>query len=95
MKLKKITEIGSDETAGYEVILEKTYMLIDLVKDILLRGEHGEININDSIDYYTLKYKNGILINEIPGYMSYKFVIKADASGGWGRMDYHIIIQKR
>lgn len=88
IKLKQITRTFGDETAGYEVVLDKEYTVDELFKQIVSRkSDWGYFTIKGSI---SSEYKWGSIIVDIIKEDSVKKVSSVSASGGWSRMDYVI-----
>ena len=92
LKFIKVTPTGGDETAGYDVILDKDYTVQTLIDEILLnKNEWGKISIDG---YDSCEYKKGELLSQLGNNTLTKSVDKVTASGGWSRMDYFVTISK-
>lgn len=96
--LKQCGEIRSDETAPYEVILDKEYTVQEFIEEVLKRTyEWGNIGINDGnrSHYFgnpTCEFNHGILSGTLPGYLDKK-VKSAIADGGWTCMTYLLEVE--
>lgn len=88
IQLTRQTSVGSDETAGYNVVLDKEYTLKELLDEILSNtAEWGYFHV---LNCSSCEYRWGKLVTELdPKYLN-KSILKATASGGWSRMDYYI-----
>jgi len=87
-KLNRVTRIGGDETAGYEVILDKEYTVESLLKTVVnIKSEWGYFSVKNGS---SCEYKWGKLVSELNNIDLNKKVKEVKASGGWSRMDYHI-----
>lgn len=85
IKFIQTTPTGSDETAPYNVVLDKPYTFGELVAEILTKNEWGYIHFYGTrIEYRCSSVK------DIRGDLLKLPVKQVKASGGWGRMDYHI-----
>ncbi len=87
---------GSDETAPYDVALDKTYNVGELVNEILSKrsNEWGYINImRDKALCDSTEYRYGELLSSISETVLSFIVDKVRAAGGWSRMDYHIYVK--
>lgn len=90
-KLNRFTSIGGDETAGYDVILDKEYSVSDFIKTVVdIKSEWGYISIKNN---GCCEYKWGVLLSNLDIKLLDKKIKKVSASGGWSRMDYNIEIQ--
>ena len=106
-ELRRTTPIGSDECAGYEVILDKPCTVKEFI-DMALKekdNEWGQFHIVKphilasyplpSNIAATAEYSSGKLKTEntIPEKYLSKTISKITASGGWSRMDYYIKVK--
>lgn len=98
IKIKRVTEVYGDETAGYSVELTKNYTVSDFVDDVLLiDGEWGHIGIHDKYSVFgspECEYSHGKLKTKLPNDIMDKEVLSASAHGGWSRMDYQLKIKQ-
>lgn len=89
-KLKRVTPVGGDETAGYDVILDKEYNVDDFVKTVVgIKSEWGYISVKNNS---RCEYKWGVILSNLDIELMGKKIKKVSASGGWSRMDYEIEI---
>lgn len=90
---------GSDCTAPYDVILNKPYTVNEFVEEILKtrRGEWGEFKIKhkslNPFDCLYVQYKYGTIAGNFPENISVLPVKEVMAAGGWGAMNYNIIVE--
>lgn len=89
-KLNRVTCIGGDETAGYDVILDKEYSVSDFIKTVVgIKSEWGYISVKNN---GRCEYKWGDFLSNLDIKLLDKKIKKVSASGGWSRMDYEIEI---
>ncbi len=87
-KLNRVTRIGGDETAGYEVILDKEYTVKSLLDTVVgIKGEWGYFSVKGGS---SCEYKWGELLSILNDIDLPKKVTKVTSSGGWSRMDYYV-----
>lgn len=90
---------GSDCTAPYDVILDKTYTVEEFVKTVLENkpNEWGFIGVYKKgvifgVPY--VEYTHGVLVNTFPENYLSKTIKTVKASGGWSRMDYWLWLEE-
>ena len=89
-KLNRITPIGGDETAGYDVILDREYTVKELLDTVVnIKGEWGYFSVKNGS---SCEYKWGELLSSLKEDDLNKKVLKVGASGGWSRMDYYVTV---
>ncbi len=89
-KLNRVTQIGGDETAGYEVILDKEYNVKELLDTVVgIKNEWGYFSIKNGS---SCEYKWGQLLSNLNEQDFDKKVLKVSSSGGWSRMDYYVTV---
>jgi len=89
-KLNRVTQIGSDETAGYDVILDKEYTVKELLDTVVsIKSEWGYFVVKNGSG---CEYKWGELLSNLKEKDLNKKVVKVSASGGWSRMDYYVMV---
>lgn len=88
---RQTARTGGDETAPYDVFLERECTVEDFVTAVLNRKEWGYIVINGfgRIEYRRDKIISTTLNN---GDMS-QLIKSVHAAGGWSRMDYYLEIK--
>lgn len=81
--------VGSDETAPYDVVLDKPYTVSEFINEVLTtrKSEWGDIEVKGA---FFLKYRYGKAEQEIPEQYAKLPVKKAHASGGWSAMNYKL-----
>jgi len=85
MKFIQTAPTGSDETAPYNVVLDKPYTFGELVAEILTKNEWGYIHFCGTLIEY-----RGSSIKDIRGDLLKHPVKVVKAAGGWGNMDYYV-----
>jgi len=89
-KLNRVTRIFGDETAGYEVILDKKYTVKELLDTVLgIKSEWGSFSIKNG---NCCEYEGGKLLSNLSEEDLNKEVVKVDASGGWSMMNYYVTV---
>lgn len=97
-ELRDVTGVGSDCTSGYHVDFYSRYTVKEFINEILTKhpGEFGCILVKCNIDpVLNINYRMGDITYEtttIHEETLNSTIKSATASGGWGRMDYDIII---
>lgn len=92
---KQQSNMGS---SVYDVILDKEYTVEEFIAAILKQcpGEWGYFGIYDNGKTYSgdpkIEYVNGGLREQFPDIFLNEKVVKVNASGSWGAMDYIIHI---
>lgn len=92
--LTQVTPTGGDCTAGYRVDLDKVYTVSEFIEEVLKRfsNEWGYFRIMNI--FTRIEYRSGKLIeNRLEGNVLSAKIVSVTASGGWGNMDYKIIIE--
>lgn len=95
LKFIRTSKIFGDESSTYDVQINKDNTTVkDIIEYILSQNdEWGFIYINNFLSSKRIEYKYGVIISDnIPSEDKNKIVKIMDASGGWSRMDYRIII---
>ena len=98
IKLKQCTEVAGDETAGYEVTLDKRYTVEEFINEVVSKKQDwGYIGIKQEgvptiFGSPKCEYKWGKLLSSLPNEYLNKEISIVSASGGWSRMDYLITI---
>ena len=87
LKFKRITEIRSDETAGYQVFLNKNYTVQELLNEINDGENWGCLQV---INGSSCEYRHGELLSNLSDFDLDKKVKKVIASGGWSNMNYYV-----
>lgn len=93
---KRVTPLGGDETAGYEILFQTKYTVKEFVQKITTGG-HGYIqlyNVRDEqfcVASGQYGFNEPLDIEEILKFSDDQ-VIKVTCQGGWGRMDYQITV---
>ena len=96
---------GGDETAPYDVMLDKPYTVGEFIKEVLttLPNEWGEFVVRRKGSGYfdrmaSAEYRYGEMKNrngektEIPEEFALLPIKEVKAAGGWSAMDYNLII---
>lgn len=96
-ELRDVTGVGSDCTSGYHVDFYNKYTVKGFINEILTKypREFGCILVECNKDpVLNINYRMGDITYETTIHKeALNSTIKsATASGGWGRMDYDIII---
>lgn len=96
-RLHMVGNVGGDETAMYEVDLDREYTVDQFVHDVLLNNrEWGTICINNGDGMFSnpkCEYKYGELVSKLPiEYLPLR-VVSAKAHGGWSLMDYSLTVE--
>jgi len=95
MDKKRITEIRGDETATYEVLLDKEYTVKTFVDEVLKdKYEWGDVVLDNNSNTLICQYRKGIRLKRIPDEYKDKKVISATSDGGWSLMEYKLKIEK-
>lgn len=99
IKLVKSSEVHQDETANYDVLLDKEYTVREFVEEILekRKKEWGRIYLNNSMEINNpyCEYQHGKLIKSFPNNILDRIIIVAKAKGGWTLMDYVLITYEK
>lgn len=92
MNKNQITEIRGDETARYEVVLNKEYNVEEFVKEVLKDTyEWGEIKEqNNWFGKKICSFSKGLRTSRIPEEYKNRKVASAYADGGWSLMTYYL-----
>ncbi len=108
LKFKKTHSTGSDETAPYDVILDRECTVREFIDAVLLRNEWGKIEIRNS--FRCVKFNSGMKVPITPCIEYCKndvtstnmtdddmacVINKIRASGGWSNMNYYLEIKKQ
>lgn len=85
-----------DCTSRYDVLFDRPYTISEFIEEILQnKNEYGKIYIGGN--YFSRKdmcaYRYGELISEFNERYLDRKIISAKASGGWGCMDYFLILK--
>ena len=97
-KFIKIRNRG-DCTCEYGVELDRLYTVEEFVNTILdhIKDKFGYIGIDNGIWYSHgtpyCEYKYGVLLSNLPEDILNKKVSSAKSIGGWGRMDYKLVLE--
>lgn len=85
---------GGDCTAPFDVLHDVDFTLRDLIDNISKRKEWGYVNIRTlSNKTVRIEYRGvPTITNTLSGLLDSN-IIKISASGGWGRMDYNVLIE--
>lgn len=90
-KLNRVSPIRGDETATYEVALDKNCTVKELLDAVLsITDEWGYLSIKNGD---SCEYKWGKLLSNFGKDDLDKIVLKVTASGGWSRMDYYVTVE--
>ena len=95
LKFISTSGVHGDETSTFDVKINKDNTTVkDIIEYILSRNKDwGFINIGNFLSNKCLEYKYGAIISDnISSEDKNKIVKTIDASGGWSRMDYRIIV---
>lgn len=91
IKLIQTQPEGGDCTAPYDVVFNEPYTVGEFIDEILKRGEWGIITISTHQgSRVRVKYSRKGLKDQLPVLIAEALVTKAQAGGGWSRMDYSI-----
>lgn len=85
-----------DCTAPYHVELDKVYTVDEFVHTVLTRKEWGYIGIYCKGTIFgepKCEYRYDKLLYALPDDVLDKKIVKAEADGGWSRMDYLLWIE--
>lgn len=95
IELRAVTPIGSDCTQGYVVDNCEGMVLNEFVRQAIAIDKYVSIDIRDANGYIgTADFESTrAKPNDIPDGTEKRIVKSAKASGGWGRMDYDVIIE--
>ena len=95
-KFIKIRNRG-DCAYDYSIELDKLYTVEEFVNSVLTKDEFGYIGIDNGIWYSPgapyCEYKYGVLLSNLPEDILNKKVSSAKSIGGWGRMDYKLVLE--
>lgn len=90
IKLKQCTQTGGDCTAGYDVFMDRQYVVGEFVNEILLRnGEWGYIHVFGG---ESVEYRYGSALSTFSEFYASQLILRAKASGGYSRMDYTLYL---
>lgn len=93
IKFQQTARTGGDETAPYDVILDREYTVRELINYILTRKEWGRIDIRCAgKQSASVGYKGSKLPSQLPDDIQDRVVVSAKAAGGWSNMNYLIEI---
>lgn len=87
MRFIQVTPTFGDATAGYEVVLQKDYTVLELFNEILKRNEWGRIKIEKG---GSAEYSRGKIIKPLDIEDHNKKILSVKGHGGWSMMDYVI-----
>ncbi|MCM1031571.1 MAG: hypothetical protein NC410_09065 [Oscillibacter sp.] len=93
VKLKFIQthSTGSDETAPYDVILDRECTVREFIDTVLQGKEWGRIEIKNGS---RMEYRRGdIISNDMTDYDMERVINKVRAVGGWSNMNYYLEIK--
>ena len=88
--------VRGDCTAPYNIELDKAYTVNEFVHEVLTKKEWGYIGIYCKGEFFgkpKCEYNHGRLLYTLPNNVLNKKVVKAQADGGWSRMDYVLWIK--
>ena len=97
-KFIKIRNRG-DCTCDYSIELDKPYTVEEFVNAVLnrIKDKFGYIGIDNGIWYSPgapyCEYKYSVLLSNLPEDILNKKVSSAKSTGGWGRMDYKLMLE--
>ena len=95
-KLHSAGKVRGDCTAPYNVELDRAYTVNEFVNTVLTRKEWGYIGIHCDGTFFgepKCEYKYDKLMYTLPDNVMNRRVVKAEADGGWSRMDYLLWIE--
>ena len=93
------TEIFGDESAGYDVLLDRVYTLGDFIDEILTFNEWGELYVGFTVDctfkdmlrFNFCKSRNQLLA-DVPDELREQVIKHVSARGGWSQMSYYVTL---
>lgn len=97
-KLIQVTPVAGDCTCGYILDFDQEYTVKEFIETVLneIGTEWGRIEIFDEYriyDKHECEYCHGKLKSKpLPEENLIKKIKRATAHGGWGNMDYHIVV---
>ena len=97
-KFIKIRDNG-DGTCDYSIALDKLYTVEEFINAMLnrIKDEYGRIGIDNGIWYSPgtpyCEYRYGVLLTNLPEDILNRKVSSAKSSGGWGLMDYKLVLE--
>lgn len=91
IKFKQTARTGGDETAPYDVILDRQYTVREFIDYVLTRMEWGYIYFKGGPH---CEYRGSLLLSAIPDEYMEACIESVKAAGCWVRMDYRIEIKK-
>ena len=96
-ELRNVTGVGSDCTSGYRVDFYNKYTVKEFINEILTKypREFGFMSIKSGKKYVaSIEFSMGDITgdNGIDEEVFNSVIKSATASGGWGQMNYDIII---
>lgn len=93
---------GGDETAPYDVILDKPYTVGEFINEVLTTrsNEWGEFTVKNKKGWYVeIEYHYGEIetldghqVTKLPDDLCALLISEVKASGGWSNMDYDLIV---
>ena len=96
-ELRSVTGVGSDCTSGYHVDFYNKYTVKEFINEILTKypREFGFMSIKSGKKYVaSIEFSMGDITDDdgIDEEVFNSVIKSATASGGWGQMNYDIII---
>lgn len=94
IKFKQTARTGGDETAPYDVILDRKYMVREIIYYILTRKEWGSIRIR-CVGKYEIyaEYERNKLTTNLNNNIMDSIITSIKAAGGWSNMNYLIEVE--
>lgn len=94
LKYKQLRPTGGDETAPYEVTTNRGCTLKELIEKIKSGTFFGNMWIQEDYGCCFISNYEKKTIEDFPPALMDKVVKRITASGGWGRMDYEIWLNR-
>lgn len=92
LSFRQLRPTGGDETAPYEVILNRVCTLKELIEKIKSGTSHGDMWIYKDYGVYFIRNYEKNPMGLLPSGLFDANVKCVTAVGGWGRMDYKIYL---
>lgn len=92
LSFRQLRPTGGDETAPYEVMLNRACTLKELIEKIKSGTSHGDMWIHEDYGCCFVRDYDKNPMEYLPLGLFDANVKRVTAAGGWGRMDYKIYL---